>query len=250
MSMKRIAILGSTGSIGVNALSVVSAHSSSLAVAALSANRNIRLLKQQIEKYRPAVVSVCDEDSARRLACSLRGNKTAVVWGERALTDIVRRKDVDTVLCAISGIACLKPLLSAIDAKKRIALANKESLVAAGPIVMERARRMGVAIIPVDSEHNAIFQCLEGGKRRYLKKIYLTGTGGPLWKVRDKRPDALSSRFILEHPKWRNGRKISVDSATMMNKGLEVIEARWLFDVKQSSIDVVIHPEAIVHSMV
>jgi len=172
-----------------------------------------------------------------------------VVCGNDGLEHIISMHDVDTVVFAISGIACLKPLIAAINRRKNIALANKEALVSAGSIVMNLAKEKNVPIIPIDSEHSAIFQCLEG-KRIYLKKIYLTATGGPLLKVPQKKFDSLPPQFILDHPKWKMGKKISVDSATMMNKGLEIIEAKWLFDMDEKDIEILVHPEAIIHSMI
>lgn len=172
-----------------------------------------------------------------------------VLCGNDGLENIVSRKDINIALFAISGSSCLKPLICAIKNKKRIALANKEALVSAGPIIMDLAKMNGVSIIPIDSEHSAIFQCLEG-KREYLKKIYLTASGGPLLKLPKNRFDNLSPQFILKHPKWKMGKKISVDSATMMNKGLEIIEARWLFGLNADCIEALVHPEAIIHSMV
>jgi len=173
-----------------------------------------------------------------------------VLSGRSGLDEIVSRKDIDTVIFAISGSSCIAPLLSAIKNRKRIALANKESLVSAGAIVMPLAKKYNVPIIPVDSEHSAIFQCLGSEKRSFLNKLYLTATGGPLLDIPKSRFDKYSLKFILNHPKWKMGSKISVDSATMMNKGLEVIEARWLFDIEEDKIDVLVHPEAAVHSMI
>lgn len=244
----RLAILGATGSIGTNVLKVVAALGDRFTVTALAADSNITLLAEQARRFKPRVISVGTRALAARTAHRL-GNGTKVVWGAASLEAIVRRGDVDIVVCAISGTACLVPLVRAIDAGKRIALANKESLVSAGEIVMARARARGVTIVPVDSEHSAIFQCLDG-KRQYLEKIYLTGSGGPLLDVDRRRFDTLDRRAILRHPKWRMGRKISVDSATMMNKGLEVIEACRLFSLDEKKVEVLIHPEAIIHSMV
>ena len=245
---KRLAILGSTGSVGVNALRVVSKLKSHFEITALSADTNIRLLSEQASVFKPRIVSVGREDLCGKIRPSLAG-KIKCVSGPDGLREIVTRKDVDMVLFAISGSACLKPLIEAIEHKKGVALANKESLVSAGPIIMKLAKRNAVTIIPVDSEHNAVFQCLDGGRGR-PRKIYLTGSGGPLLNIRKEKFDALSLSFILKHPKWKMGRKISVDSATMMNKGLEIIEAEHLFEVNQDQIEVLVHPEAIVHSMV
>jgi 1-deoxy-D-xylulose-5-phosphate reductoisomerase len=246
---KRLAILGSTGSIGVNALDVVSRLPEGLfRVIALSADSNIGLLSRQAKKFRPKIISVGSEELAFEIKKTLpRGIKVAV--NRDGLNEIASRSDVDLALFAISGSSCLVPLIEAIKHKKAIALANKESLVSGGEIVMKLAAKNGVDIIPVDSEHSAIFQCL-GGKKDLIRKIFLTGSGGPLLDVPKNSFRKLTQRSVLNHPKWRMGRKITVDSATMMNKGLEVIEAKWLFGVDESSIEVLIHPEAIIHSMV
>ncbi|MFA6078681.1 MAG: 1-deoxy-D-xylulose-5-phosphate reductoisomerase [Candidatus Omnitrophota bacterium] len=247
--IRKIAILGSTGSIGVNALDVISRFTGGkFEVVALSADTNIKLLSQQSRRFRPKVVSVSDPELVNSLEKQVP-RSTKVLSGTDGLNAIVSRKDVDTVVFAISGSACLMPLVTAIKNRKRIALANKESIVSAGEIVMRLARKYGVNIIPIDSEHSAIFQCLEG-RMEALRKVYLTGSGGPLLNLPAKKFNGLSQKFILKHPRWRMGKKISIDSATMMNKGLEIIEAKWLFDLDQSAIEVLIHPEAIIHSMV
>lgn len=245
---KRIAILGSTGSIGTNTLKVVSRLKDRFEVVALSADSNIKLLAKQSRIFHPMMVSVRDSRLAKEMETSIPA-RTKIVFGVEGLKEIVSRDDVETVVFATSGSSCLIPLMEAIKRKKKIALANKESLVSAGPILMKLARHNSVKIIPIDSEHSAIFQCLEG-KRDSLSRIYLTGTGGPLLNVPTGRFDRMSRKFILKHPKWKMGRKISVDSATMMNKGLEIIEAKYLFDIDEGSIEVLIHPEAIIHSMV
>jgi 1-deoxy-D-xylulose-5-phosphate reductoisomerase len=245
---KRIAILGSTGSIGKSALDVVSKLKGDFEVVALSANSNITLLRRQAALCHPKIVAVGD----RRLAGMIKRRlppKTQISCGTVGLREIVSRSDVDICLFAVSGASCLVPLVDAIKNKKQIALANKEALVSAGSIIMEEAKKNGVLIIPVDSEHSAIFQCIDG-RTDTISRIYLTGSGGPLLDVPKSRFDKLPRRAILNHPKWKMGRKITVDSATMMNKGLEIIEAMRLFGVKESRIRVLVHPEAIVHSMV
>ena len=246
--MKTIAVLGSTGSIGVNTLDVVRRMKGRFRVAALSADSNIRLLARQARVFRPHVVSVGSAELARQ-AKKLVGSGITVVHGREGLCEIAKRRDVDLVVFAISGLACLVPLVEAIKAGKEIALANKEALVSAGALVSRLAARKGVRIIPVDSEHSAIFQCVDDRRSR-LAKIYLTGSGGPLLDVDRRRFDRLPRNRILRHPKWNMGRKISVDSATMMNKGLEILEAKYLFGIDERSIEVLVHPEAIVHSMV
>ncbi|MFA5084780.1 MAG: 1-deoxy-D-xylulose-5-phosphate reductoisomerase [Candidatus Omnitrophota bacterium] len=245
---KRIAILGSTGSIGINALKVISSLSDRFEVTALSAGSNIKALSDQARSFHPKVLCVRDSALAGRLKASAPSG-TKILTGADGLDEIVSRGDVDIVIFAISGSSCAAPLICAIKKRKRIALANKESLVSAGAIVMPLAKKNNVSIIPVDSEHSAIFQCLEG-KRPFLNKVYLTATGGPLLDIPKSRFDRYSRKFILNHPKWKMGGKISVDSATMMNKGLEVIEAKWLFDLEEERIDVLVHPEAAIHSMI
>ncbi|MCX5687007.1 MAG: 1-deoxy-D-xylulose-5-phosphate reductoisomerase [Candidatus Omnitrophica bacterium] len=246
--MTRIAILGSTGSIGVNTLSVLSGMKDRFKVAALSADKNVELLSKQAAIFKPRIACVGTEMLSRKVSDAI-SRKTRIVSGVEGLKEIVSSPDVDLVVFAISGSACLIPLVEAIKKRKRIALANKESLVSAGVIIMKLAKKNNVRIIPVDSEHSAIFQCIDG-KDRAVSKIYLTGSGGPLLNVDRRRFDRLTKNFILNHPKWKMGRKISVDSATMMNKGLEIIEAGSLFGLPQDRIEVLIHPEAIVHSMV
>ena len=248
MSPVRIALLGSTGSIGVNALKVASSLKGMVRIVALSTGSNIKLLADQAALIKPKVVCLSDCLLAAKMKRSVPAG-TEVICGVQGLEEIVSRPDVDMVVFAISGSACLKPLITALKHKKRIALANKEALVSAGHIVMRLAEENSTPIIPIDSEHSAIFQCLEG-KRAYLKRIYLTASGGPLLNIPSTRFDSLSPDYILDHPKWKMGKKISVDSATMMNKGLEIIEAKWLFGIDDEDISVLIHPEAVIHSMV
>ncbi|MCX5677894.1 MAG: 1-deoxy-D-xylulose-5-phosphate reductoisomerase [Candidatus Omnitrophica bacterium] len=246
--MKKIAILGSTGSIGVNTLDVISRLNGRFKVTALSADSSIELLAKQARVFRPKIVSVGSEALARK-ANRLLPPSTAIVYGLPGLREIAARRDVDIIVFAISGTACLVPLLDAIENQKEIALANKEALVSAGGLVMSLAAKKGVRIIPIDSEHSAIFQCIDG-KSDYVSRIYLTGSGGPLLDVKRDKFDSLPLNYILKHPRWRMGKKITVDSATMMNKGLEIIEAKHLFNISEKLIEVLIHPEAIVHSMV
>ena len=245
-----MAILGSTGSIGASALDVLSRLKKEFEVVALSAGSNVDLLAAQAKEFRPKVIFAQNGRGEELKSIVPRG--IAVENGPKGLENIVSRPDVDIVLLSISGTACIPALIKAVQSGKRIALANKEALVSAGPIIVKLAEKSGAVIIPVDSEHSAIFQCLSGavGAAGTVKKIYLTGSGGPLLDVPKKDFDKLSRDGILNHPKWKMGRKISVDSATMMNKGLEIIEAQYLFNIDESSIEVLIHPEAIIHSMV
>ena len=243
-----VAILGSTGSIGSSALDVISRLERDFEVVALSADSNIIRLAAEARSFRPKMVAVGNRHLIPGLERLLpRGVR--VSHGREGLNEIISRADVDIVVMAISGTACIEPLVKAIECGKRIALANKEALVSAGPVIMELASRRKAMIIPVDSEHSAIFQCIAAGAAR-ASKIYLTGSGGPLLDVPKKDFDRISAKKVLDHPKWKMGRKISVDSAAMMNKGLEIIEAKYLFGVDEERIEVLIHPEAIIHSMV
>ena len=249
--MKRIAILGSTGSIGQSALAVVDAHPDRLQVVGLAAGENVDRLAEQIVRYRPRIVAMASGEAVDRLARSgAAAGTTMAGTGRDGLMAVASHPDVDLVLCASSGTDALEAVLAAIEHDKTIALANKEILVMAGGIVTEAARRRGVAILPVDSEHNAIHQCLHGRRAAELKRLVLTASGGPFRGRSASDLDGVSAEAALKHPTWRMGRKITIDSATLMNKGLEVIEAHWLFSVRADQIDVVIHPQSVVHSMV
>ena len=248
--MKHLAILGSTGSIGRSALAVADAHPERLRVVALAAGDNAALLAEQIARYRPDAAALATADGIDRLrACGVT-LPPAVGSGPEGLIAVATHPSVDIVICASSGTAGLEAVLAAIDAGKTIALANKEVLVMAGELVMAAARRRGVAILPVDSEHNAIHQCLHGRGRNEIRRLILTASGGPFRELPPEALEHVTPAEALQHPTWQMGRKITIDSATLMNKGLEVIEARWLFDVGPQQIDVVIHPQSIVHSMV
>jgi len=249
---RRVAILGSTGSIGQSALSVVDTHSDRLQVVGLAAGENAERLAAQVARYRPAIVAISTDRAADRLR-ALGGWSQGVTLagtGREGLVAVATHPDVDIVLCASSGTEALDAVLAAIEARKTIALANKEVLVMAGGIVMEAARRNGVAILPVDSEHNAVHQCLHGRRHSELRRIVLTASGGPFRGRTPAQLEAVTAADALRHPTWQMGRKITIDSATLMNKGLEVIEARWLFDIGPDQIDVVVHPQSVVHSMV
>jgi 1-deoxy-D-xylulose-5-phosphate reductoisomerase len=249
--MKRISLLGSTGSIGVSTLDVVGAYPDQFAVTALAAGRNITLMKQQIERFRPRLAAMIDEAHAselRRLLGPASG--THVLSGPEGYRETAAASDADMVVSAMVGAAGLIPTLDAIDAGKDIALANKETLVMAGHIVLRRASERGVKIIPVDSEHSAIFQCLLGNRGEDVRRIILTASGGPFLHASEEELAKVTTAQALRHPNWTMGKKITIDSATMMNKGLEVIEAGWLFGFPVETIDVLIHPQSIVHSMV
>ena len=249
--MKRIAILGSTGSIGRSALAVVSAHAERLEVVGLAAGRNVERFAEQVASVRPAVVAMADAGALGRLRASGALPDAAVAgWGEDALVAVATHPQVDVVLCASAGTAALGATLAAIEAGKTVALANKEVLVMAGRLMVEAARRRGVTILPVDSEHNAIHQCVDGRAAVDVVRYILTASGGPF---RDRPAGdlaAVTPEEALRHPTWSMGPKITIDSATLMNKGLEVIEARWLFDASPDRIDVVVHPQSVVHSLV
>lgn len=249
--MIRLAILGSTGSVGRQALQVADGLAGEIKPVALSAGGNKELLLEQVRRYRPEVVSVGTETDARWLQQMLgHRSGTGVYHGREGLLAVATASGADTVLTAISGAAGLEPTLAAIRAGKQIALANKETLVAAGELVMNEANCRGTAIAPVDSEHSAVWQCLNGEDRGDVSRIILTASGGPFRDWTREEMAGVTPDMALKHPNWQMGPKITVDSATLMNKGLEVIEARWLFDVGYDKISVVIHPQSIIHSMV
>ena len=249
--MKRLAILGSTGSIGRSALAVVDSHSSRLQVAALAAGDNSTLLAEQIARYRPSVAAIATDAGLARLRSALgTARPPKLCGGAEGLLEVATHPDVDIVICASAGTAGLEAVLAAIEAGKTIALANKEVLVMAGALVTDAARRRGVPILPVDSEHNAIHQCLHGRNLNEVRRLILTASGGPFRELAKHDLERVGPEAALRHPTWQMGRKITVDSATLMNKGLEVIEAHWLFGVDADQIDVLVHPQSIVHSMV
>ncbi|MGD0077172.1 MAG: 1-deoxy-D-xylulose-5-phosphate reductoisomerase [Sedimentisphaerales bacterium] len=254
---KRIAILGSTGSIGTTALRVIDGlnalpkdKSQQFEVVALSGHSNIKLLAEQVRRYRPKYVAVSDVDCVEEFRRLTEGMDVTVLAGAEGLTEIAELEGVDTVLAAVVGVAGLSAVLAAVRKGKRIAIANKEPLVIAGQLITAEAKKYGAELLPVDSEHSAIFQAMQAGRHEEVAKIILTTSGGPFRKANPAGiPDA-SIEQVLAHPVWRMGPKITVDSATMMNKALEIIEARWLFDVPAEKIEVMVHPESIVHSMV
>ncbi len=249
--MKNISILGSTGSIGVNALDVIWNNPDRFRVVALAAYKNVSLLAEQIEKFRPNVVAVIDEKHARKLKNIIKPSRgTEILHGAGGYRDVACIREADMVVSAMVGSAGLIPTMEAIEAGKDIALANKEVMVMAGSLVVERAREKGVKILPIDSEHSAIFQCITGHSGSDIRRIILTASGGPFFLLSKEKLADVKPADALKHPSWRMGRKITVDSASMMNKGLEVIEARWFFSVDIERIEVHIHPQSIIHSMV
>lgn len=253
--MKRLSILGSTGSIGTSALDIVRMHPGLFRVKALTAANNVDCLSKQIVEFKPELVAVINKEKAFELSRILKGvlkgnDRPEILFGEAGFNEAASYKDSDIVLLAMVGAVGLKPALCAIEAKKQIALANKETLVMAGEIIMAKAVENGVSILPVDSEHSAIFQCLKGNQKKDLKTIFLTASGGPFRAKPFDEFKNITLEDALNHPIWNMGHKLTIDSATLMNKGLEIIEAVHLFDVTHKEIEVLIHPQSIVHSMV
>ena len=255
--MRRVSLLGATGSIGDSALDVVARHPDRYAVAALAAHRNVAKLAQLCRRFRPGIAALLDRDAAHALERELAGDRlpTRVLAGPSGLVEAATAAEADTVLAAIVGAAGLEPTLAAARAGKRLLIANKEALVIGGAAFMRAAREGGATLLPIDSEHNAVFQCLPHGyarkpSRAGIRRLILTASGGPFRRRAVEELANVTPDEACAHPNWRMGRKISVDSATMMNKGLEVIEAHWLFGAPASAIDVLIHPQSIVHSLV
>lgn len=248
--MKSIAILGSTGSVGVTTLDVVERFSDRFRVVAMAAGRNIDLMAEQVRRFRPEVVSVATPELACELKNRIRQQDVTILHGAEGVIAVATHPEAQLVMSALVGARGLRPTLAAIRAGKDIAFANKEVLVIAGEIVTRAVREHGVRLLPVDSEHNAIFQCLQGQPRSAVKRIILTASGGPFRQWSSDRFDSITLKDALNHPTWRMGAKITIDSATLMNKGLEVIEAHWLFDLRPDQISVVVHPQSVVHSMV
>jgi len=246
---KRIAILGSTGSIGLNTLNVFDEHHEELTLVAFAGGSNIDLLEQQIIKYKPEFVAVADEAKGRELKKRISGG-TEILFGQDSIVKMISNMDAHLVVSAIAGSAGLLPTYEAVRRGISVALANKEALVCAGNLLIKEAEEKKIDILPIDSEHSAIFQCLQGHPREDLNRIILTASGGPFQKLSKKEMAHVTSSQALAHPNWNMGRKITIDSSTLMNKGLEVIEAKWLFDLEPHEITVVIHPQSIIHSMV
>lgn len=247
--MKQIAILGSTGSIGTQTLEVVR-ENGDIQVLAMAAGNNIALLEQQIREFHPKLVAVWSEEKAKELRDQIKDTKTEVMWGMDGLIAVSVYKDVEILVTAIVGMIGIRPTIEAIKAGKHIALANKETLVTAGHIIMPLAKEYGVSILPVDSEHSAIFQSLQGNEHKSIHKILLTASGGPFRGKKEEDLLNIKVEDALKHPNWTMGQKITIDSSTMINKGLEVIEAKWLFDVDVDQVQVVVQPQSIIHSMV
>src|SRR3990167_4314798 len=250
MTTKKISILGSTGSVGVSTIDLILRHPDRFEVVGLAAGSNIKELERQIQKLKPKVVSVRSEATAKELRNLVGRNLVEIVHGVEGALQVAGMQDADMVISAIVGAAGLLPTLQAIQHGKTIGLANKESMVIAGELMRREASKKAVAILPVDSEHSALFQCLEGHRRADIKRLILPASGGPFLHKPMEEFDKISVSQALKHPNWSMGTKITIDSATMMNKGLEVMEARWLFDMPAEKIDVVIHPQSVIHSLV
>jgi len=250
MNKKRIAILGSTGSIGTQTLEVVEQKPEYFEIKVLTANSNVHLLAEQAKKFNPEVVVIANENKAEDLRSLLKKTSVKILSGIEGLSEVVTKENVDVVLTALVGYVGLIPTINAIKKGKDIALANKETLVVAGDLIKQLANTYNSRILPVDSEHSAIYQCLAGEKPEDIEKIYLTASGGPFLNFSDDELNSVTCEDALNHPNWSMGDKITIDSATMMNKGFEAIEAKWLFDLEPNQIDVIIHPQSIIHSLV
>jgi 1-deoxy-D-xylulose-5-phosphate reductoisomerase len=248
--MKNISILGSTGSIGTSTLEVIEQHSDKFKVVALAAGKNTTLLARQIEKFQPLIASISTKQLAQQLKEKLTKSKTKIVYGEQGLIEIATWPETDIIVCAIVGSAGLLSAYHAAKAAKQIALANKETLVMAGSLIMNELRKRNAQLIPIDSEHSAVFQTLNGRNRNEIKRVILTASGGPFLNLPKEEMSFITVEQALNHPNWNMGRKISIDSATLMNKGLEIIEAYWLFNLEIEQISTIVHPQSIVHSLV
>ena len=247
--MKKLLILGSSGSIGKNTIELVRAFPEEFEIVGLSVNQNTEELGKQINEFKIKTVVVNDDDKATELK-NLIGSKCEILSGDKGLIEIVKRNNYDILVTALVGFAGLAPTIEAIKLKKRIALANKETLVVAGELIINLAKKYGAEILPVDSEHSAIFQCLIGEDKNHINKIILTASGGPFLKKKKEELANVTIEEALNHPNWKMGNKITIDSATMMNKGLELIEAFWLFQLPKEKIEIIIHPQSVIHSMV
>lgn len=250
MSKRKLAVLGSTGSVGTQTLEVVELYPDHFSITVLSAGKNAELLIQQALKFNPAAVVVCDKGAFEKVKDALQGKDIEVLYGDDALIEAVKRDDIDIVLTAVVGAVGLKPTVAAIESGKDIALANKETLVVAGELITGLIEKHQVKLLPVDSEHSAIFQCLAGEEANPIEKIILTASGGPFRGKSREDLVAVTKAQALKHPNWSMGAKITIDSASLMNKGLEVIEAKWLFGLEADQVDVIIHHQSIIHSLV
>jgi len=248
--MENIAILGSTGSIGRNSLEVIDKLNHRFNVVGLSAGRNIRLLEVQVEKFRPKIVSLEKKEDAEEFRQKHKEKAIRITYGQEGAEDVARFEKNDIVVSAITGVDGLRPTLAAVKSGKKIALANKESMVVAGPLIVAMARQYGTRIIPVDSEHSGVFQCLAKEPKKNIKRVILTASGGPFFRRSPQKMESITLEEALNHPRWKMGKKVTIDSATLMNKGLELIEARWLFGLEPQQLEILIHPQSVVHSLV
>ena len=248
--MENIAILGSTGSIGRNSLEIIDKLGHRFRVAALSAGRNTRILEDQIEKFRPKIVSLERKEDAERLRKKYKNESIRITFSQEGAEEVAGFEENDIVISAITGINGLRPTLTAVGSGKKIALANKESMVVAGSLIQRLAHESGAQIIPVDSEHSGVFQCLAKERMENVKKVILTASGGPFFRKSLQEMESITPEEALQHPRWKMGKKVTVDSSTLMNKGLELIEARWLFGLAPRQLGILIHPQSIVHSLV
>jgi 1-deoxy-D-xylulose-5-phosphate reductoisomerase len=248
--VKNIAILGSTGSIGRNTLEIVDNLNQMFRVVGLAAGRNLELFLKQVEKFRPKIVSLDRKEEAEQLEQRLKHSALNIVYGPEGAEEVAGFEENEIVVSAITGIKGLRPTLAAVKSGKKIALANKESMVAAGPLIQSEVQKSRAQIIPVDSEHSGVFQCLAKEKEENIKKVILTASGGPFLRTPLEELKEKTLEEALAHPRWKMGKKVTIDSATLMNKGLELIEARWLFDLEPSQLRILIHPQSIVHSLV
>lgn len=247
---EKVSVLGSTGSIGRNALQVVEKLSHRFEIVGLAAGRNLELLQKQIEKFKPQIVSVQRKEDAQRIQHRWKGSSMKVSFGPEGTEEVARFEENDVVVSAITGINGLRSTFAAVKTGKKVALANKESMVVGGALIQQAARYSGAQIVPVDSEHSGIFQCVAQEKREYVKKVILTASGGPFFNTPFQKLKEKTLEDTLQHPRWNMGEKVTIDSATMMNKGLELLEAAWLFGLQPEQLDVLIHPQSVVHSLV
>lgn len=248
--MENVAVLGSTGSIGRSTFDVIDRLSHRFDVVGMAAGRNTRLLQKQIEKYKPKIVSLERREEAEELRKKCRDSALHITFGQEGAEEVARFEENDIVVSAITGVNGLRPTMASIEAGKKIALANKESMVVAGHLMKALARKSGAKIIPVDSEHSGVFQCLAKERKKFVKRVFLTASGGPFFQTSLQDMKRKTVKEALAHPRWKMGKKVTIDSATLMNKGLELIEARWFFDLQPNQLDILIHPQSIVHSLV
>lgn len=248
--MKNISVLGSTGSIGRSSLEVIDKLSHRFKVVGLAAGRNTQLLEKQVEKFRPKIVSLERKEEAEDLRRKFRGKSIKVTFAQEGAEEVASFSENDIVISAITGIDGLRPTLAAVQEGKKVALANKESMVVAGPLIQDMIRKFGAQLIPVDSEHSGVFQCLAKEEMENVKKVILTASGGPFFSKSSSEMNDITLEEALNHPRWKMGKKVTIDSATLMNKGLELIEARWLFGLEPRQLGILIHPQSIVHSLV